>query len=247
MMNDTQGIIRKLTVNFPIFLCLLLLMFPTLYGQSADEFAADFVKQPDEASEQAEFKSKPVHVLYSLILPGAGQWSRGYRNRAKFFMGTEFLLWAGFIGSHLYSNVLQNNYQSYAAIHAGVATSDKDDQYWIDIGSAENIYNFNEQTLRNRDIQSYYPETGSNYWQWDSADNRRYYNSLRVKEHDWERRATFMVGTLILNRVISAIDVVRIISKEKKMHENRMTNLSFNYKTNQVGSGVFEMNLTWKW
>ena len=85
----------------------------------------------DEQLQEQNIKppSGKVNVLYSLILPGAGQWAMGYKTRAKFFMGTEFLLWAGFIGSHAYSNVIQDNYQSYATVHAGVSSHQKNEQF----------------------------------------------------------------------------------------------------------------------
>ncbi|RQW07666.1 MAG: hypothetical protein EH225_01350 [Calditrichaeota bacterium] len=229
------------------FVFIALFSVTLLYSQDVHPFSDKLVKQEKPELQDRELRSKPIHVLYSLILPGAGQWSMGYRNRAKFFMGTEFLLWVGYAGSHLYANIIQDNYQSFAALHAGVTTSGKDDQYWINIGSAENIYNFNEQSLRNRDLQSFYYQTGDNYWQWDNAENRRFYNNLRVKEHNWERRATFLVATFILNRVVSAIDVIRILGKEKKMRENRMSHMYLNYRTNDMGLGVFQLNLTWKW
>ena len=205
--------------------------------------------QPQDEMEKAEKKapSRTKNILYSLILPGAGQWSMGYKGRAKFFMGTEFLLWVGYFGTQSYANVIQRDYHSYSSVHAGVNTAQKDEQYWIDIGSADNIYTFNEQRLRDRNKEALYPEAATYYWQWDSKDSRKYYNNLRVKEHNWERRATFVVGAFVLNRLVSAIDVVRIIRKENKKLDNKMSHLHFNYKTTHTGAGVLNLNLSLNW
>jgi hypothetical protein len=210
-------------------------------------FSADFKVQEEGAAGNDQKKSKKVNILYSLVLPGAGQWNMGYHNRAKFFLGTEFVLWVGYLGFNAYANVIQDNYKAYAAVHGDVNSSGKNDQYWIDIGSADNIYGFNERKLRERADESIYPESTAYYWQWDSRESRRSYNNLRVNEHDWQQRATFVVGAFILNRVVSAIDVIRIILRENKADDNHMSRMFFNYTTNQAGSGIYQFNLAVRW
>lgn len=228
---------------------LVIISLVSLTAAQVPESGSENFFQDEQPQEQhIKTPSGKVNVLYSLILPGAGQWAMGYKTRAKFFMGTEFLLWAGFIGSHAYSNVIQDNYQSYATVHAGVNSHQKNEQFWIDIGSSDNIFSFNEQQLRERNLRGAYNETSQNYWQWDSNDSRSYYNDLRVQEHNWEQRATFVVGAFILNRIISTVDVIRLIRKENKAYEGAMSSLMFKYKTDKkTGAGFLNLNLTVNW
>jgi hypothetical protein len=212
-------------------------------SQLSAGFSADFKGQNEEVIGNNRSGSNKINILYSLVLPGAGQWNMGYHNRAKFFLGTEFLLWVGYAGF----NVIQDNYNAYASVHGDVNGSGKNDQYWIDIGSADNIYGFNERKLRERADESIYPETTVYYWQWDSRESRRSYNNLRVKEHDWQQRATFVVGAFILNRVVSAVDVIRLIRRESRANDHRVSRMYFNYDTNQAGSGIYQLNLTVRW
>ncbi len=189
----------------------IFILFVSAYLLAA---APDFSGKGDHSSSNkievgSSSHSKTKNILFSLVLPGAGQWAMGAKNRAQFFLGTEMILWMGFFGANAYADILQRNYQSYAAVHAGATIQNKDKQYWIDVGSADNIFEFNEQQLRQRDLKAIYPEEDFYYWQWDSREHQRYYNKLRVQEHDWERRATFIVGAFILNRVVSAVDVLR--------------------------------------
>jgi hypothetical protein len=230
-----------------IVLSLLLISSSFCWAQQLSPNSVNIFQQSELDTIQKKSSSKAKSVIYSLILPGAGQWSMGYKGRAKFFMGAEVLLWIGYFGTRSYANVIQDNYQSYAAVHAGSNSVDKAEQYWIDIGSSDNIYAFNEERLRDRNKDALYPANNSYYWQWDSKDSRKYYNNLRVQEHDWERRATFIVGAFILNRVVSAIDVIRIIRKEKKQTENQMSSLNFKYKTTKTGAGIFNLNFTMTW
>jgi hypothetical protein len=227
---------------------LILISFSLLLSQSPAGFSESRLRQAEEKTAvDVSSGSKTKYILYSLILPGAGQWGMGEKNRAKFFLGSELLLWMGYFGSNAYADVIQKNYQSYAAVHAGSSSQDKGEQYWIDIGSAENLYVFNEQQLRNRNLKAVYLESPANYWQWDSGKNQRYYNNLRVQEHDWERRATFIVGAFILNRLVSAVYIIRLIHKEKKQLSGQMSSLSLFYHSNKYNDERLQLNLTISW
>jgi hypothetical protein len=70
---------------------------------------------------------------------------------------------------------------------------------------------------------------------------------MRVQEHNWEQRATFIVGAFVLNRIVSSVDVIRLIRKEKKEIDNQMSSLSFRYKSEKYGSGFFNLNLMVNW
>ena len=234
-------------MRMKIILSVLLISISFSLAQQSAQYPGNIFQQGESDTLKKKSRSRAKSVLYSLIIPGAGQWSMGYKGRAKFFMGAEFLLWVGYFGTNAYANVIQDNYQSYAAVHAGSSSLNKDEQYWIDIGSSDNIYAFNEQRLRDRNKKALYSENAANYWQWETKESRKYYNNLRVQEHDWERRATFIVGAFVLNRVVSAIDVIRIIRKENKKAENQMSRLNFNYKATNTGAGVFNLNFTMKW
>ncbi|OGB63256.1 MAG: hypothetical protein A2Y94_09890 [Caldithrix sp. RBG_13_44_9] len=217
-------------------------------AQSPLNFSPSFVSQAEQKVEShSSGGSKAKYILYSLIIPGAGQWGLGEKNRAKFFFGAEALLWMGYFGTNAYADVIQKNYQAYSAVHAGTSQYDKSEQYWIDIGSADNLYDFNEQQLRNRNLKAVYPESELYYWQWDSKDNQSYYNNLRVQEHDWERRATFIVGAFILNRIVSVIDVIRLIHKENKPSSEQSSSLSLLYHTNRYNEERVQLNLRISW
>ncbi len=229
-------------------LLIFLVIFFLAGVQFAQEFSLNLRQSEDGTGETEDFSpSANKNVLFSLLLPGAGQWNMGYSGRGKFFLGTDFLLWVSFFGSQAYAGVIRDNYQSFAAVHAGTHNPDKNDQYWIDVGSSDNLYSHNTAKLRDRNVKGLYPETDQYYWQWDSDDSRKTYNNLRVREHDWENRATFVIGALILNRVVSAVDVIRIIRKEKRESQNRMSRLFFTYLPHQSGMNSFKLNVTVSW
>jgi len=201
-----------------------------LLAQNSSEIESKNVDRPRHSAKYA---------FLSLILPGAGEWAMGEKKLAKIFLGTEITLLVGYFGSRAYARVLERDFYAFAAVHAFVNTRNKSQQYWIDIGNASNIYQFNEKKRVQRNLKATYPETPEYYWQWDAESNRIKYINLRSKQHSWEKTATFIIGGMILNRVISMIDVIRIVRKGRSKSRSQ-TQLYWQYlpETPFSGEGV---------
>jgi len=201
--------------------------------------------EPLQGASAPERKGKSYYILFSLLLPGTGEWAMGHKTLGKTFLGVDAFLWLTYFGTQQYTTVLQRDLETYAAVHAGVNTAGKDDQYWIDVGSTLSIYEFNEQKLRERDLEAVYPE-GTDYdWVWESENNRIDYVEKRFDRLDWKRYTNWMVGALVLNRIISAVDVFRLIQKEKSAEqEARRSHFHVKYAYNRSEGEVFKLNLT---
>lgn len=214
---------------------------PSLPGAPA--FAQEALPQITDTPRKGGVK----HVFLSLVLPGAGEWALGHKGAAKFFLGTEATLWLGFAASRVYLNVLQNDLEAYAARHAGVIDTDgKADQYWIDVGLAPSIYDFNAEKLLERDLEGTYPEGESFDWTWDSEANRITYAGRRLDRVDWKRNSTLIVGALVLNRLVSAIDVIRLIKKENSEAEQaRKSFLNLRYAADRYQGKVVNLHFSW--
>jgi hypothetical protein len=258
----------KLNRSIVLFLTLLLIFATTRLFSQESQFSREslafsgnkdhsllpfakndsFLKsQPEDELLQgaSERKGKPYYILFSLLLPGTGEWAMGHKTLGKTFLGVDAVLWLTYFGTQQYTNVLQRDLETYAAVHAGVNTSNKNDQYWIDVGSTLSIYEFNEQKLRERDLEAVYPE-GTHYdWVWESENNRRDYVEKRFDRLDWKRYTNWMIGALVLNRIISAVDVFRLIQKEKSAEqEARRSYFHVKYAYNRSEGEVFKLNLT---
>jgi len=126
-----------------IFTILLGMMHASLAG-SGKAFGKQRVSAVERESHSG-LNFKPI--LASLVMPGWGEYQLGHSRWAKGFV-SEVMLWLSYAGIIQYSRVLEKDYQAYAALHAGANPDGKDDQYWIDIGNANNIYQFNERRRR---------------------------------------------------------------------------------------------------
>lgn len=209
--------------------------------------------QDNVVAEESKGSIGSKHILLSLVLPGLGEWVGGEKGRAKIFMGFELGLWISYFGIREYANVLERDYLTFAAVHAGVNTRGKSKQYWIDIGNASNIYDFNERRRRDRNLAATYTETEKYFWQWDSEGNRIEYSDLRDKQDKWKQIGTFVIGGMILNRIVSAIDIVRLVHKNKKTSsgnlenepERRYSYLHWSYHQTRLHGDVVQLNFTW--
>ena len=106
---------------------------------------------------------------------------------------------------------------------------DKEDyMFALDIGSNDNIKDFNDIKERSRSlmmrldsngeiIREYnheiYPEGIKYDWNWDSDSNRQNFNSMRIKSINYEKYIGFVFAGMIINRVVSLIDIMVLDKK----------------------------------
>ena len=158
-------------------------------------------------------KSRGKALMLSLLLPGLGEHYAGAASKAKIFFGTEISLWLGYAGFMTWSDWRHDEMESFAARHAGVNPADKNDTYFANIGNFDTIQQYNEAKLRQRNLNDYYRDLDKWHWQWDSADNRERFDQLRISSDKARNRGTFVLGAILVNHLISAIDAVWSVNR----------------------------------
>ncbi|MCF7805173.1 MAG: hypothetical protein K9N46_12990 [Candidatus Marinimicrobia bacterium] len=166
-----------------------------------------FQQQQPELERMDAPVSKKKAVFASLILPGWGERLLGVENRGAIFSSTETALWLGFIGFTAYGNWREQDFKSYATHKASVNPAGKDGQYWIDIAGYDNIREYNEVQLRDREPDRVYPNTSEYQWNWESFNARYRYDTMRIDSRKSEQYATFVIGAIVFNHLASALDV----------------------------------------
>ena len=169
------------------------------------------------------FGEKPVKhpVLRSMIIPGTGEASIGYKQRGRVFILTESSLWLSAIACFGVSKMKEERYIAFSAEHANVDIHRKDRLFWIDIGNYDSRDEFIEEHLRFRDyyaVERYRVVEGSEndlwYWEWDTSKNRGKFEAMRISSDVWDLAGKFVIGGIFLNHVISAIDVMYLTRLE---------------------------------
>ena len=139
----------------------------------------------------------------SLILPGMGELYADNFGTGKYFLVADGVLWLTYAGFSMSSTWVQNDADVYVTQHAAASLTGKDDQFRVDVGNYLSVYEYNEAKLRARDYARLYDPVQS-YWSWDTDPNRNAYRDLRISSDRLERNASFVVGALVVNRLISA-------------------------------------------
>ena len=159
-------------------------------------------------------KSVGLAIIYSILLPGMGELYAGSYNSGKYFTIAEATLWGTYIGMNTYSGWQKNRYHSYAASNGGVNIAGKNDDYYANIGIWDNIDAYNDDKARSAEFNKMY-NTETEYWKWSGTD-RKTYRAMWTAGEQWHNNLRFVVGGLVLNRVISAINAARIVVTHNK-------------------------------
>jgi hypothetical protein len=196
---------------------------------------------------QQEFQKKKVGlaILYSLLLPGMGELYAGDYSSGKYFTIADALLWGTYLGFYSYGNMRKSDYKSYAATYGGVNNNGKDDAYYTTIGNYQSIQQYNNEKALERNFNEMY-NVDQYYWNWQNDNQRSAYKDMWTSSESAYNNLKFVAGALILNRVVSMINAVRLVSAYNKRQNDELswqvsfgvnnsptlpTSLSFNFQT----------------
>ena len=192
--------IRKLII-FAVGLCICSPCFP----------------QSDKASETIE---SPIgYMAKSMIIPGLGEFYLDKPKNGKFFFVTDAVLWLFLIENLYIRNASELHFKSLAATHAGIDPFTKDDQFFVDIGDYDSIYDFNEDRQRERQTDKLYSLDGHYDWNWDSTSSRKKFRNTRIRRDRAKKIINFTIGGMVLNRLLSMIDAAYLY-RENKAEKN---------------------------
>jgi len=160
-------------------------------------------------------KSVLLGVTLSLILPGAGEWYAGNLSTGKYFMGADGVLWLSYAGISLRGSWIRDDARLFAGRHAGASVEGKEEQFEVDIGNFQSTDEYNQAKLRNREFDLIYDKPGYS-WNWNTEKNRLEYRAERIRSDEYFQNAKFIVGALVINRVISAFSAWRSVNRHNK-------------------------------
>lgn len=173
---------------------------------SGSAFEPELVLEPEPDNQKSPF----LAGVLSFLLPGLGEAYAGRFDAGKYSLGIEVGLVAGLVGTTVYANSLETDYQIYARTHASVSSGDKSDQYWKDISSYQSWEDYNQERMRQRDVSHLYgPE---NAWEWDSDASRQRYRSIRISSDEAFRATYYIIAAMGVNRLFSIINAVRFVN-----------------------------------
>ncbi len=191
-------------------------------------------------------KSGKRAMFLSLLVPGLGEYYLGDHAGAKIFMGAEAMTWASYGGFKKLVDWRREDVDVYTYQHAGINIEGKDEEFLQILKRyprSENQPNlsgsYNEGVRR--DARYYYPYSpaeqevyeqenyliGDDAFIWDTPDNWVQYKVLLHKYRDADKKAFYMTGVAVVNRLVSAIHSVWLTRRMNKGIDNQKVNLDF--------------------
>mgnify|MGYP001587893932 FL=1 len=129
-------------------------------------------------------------------------------------------MWLTYGSFQQYGTWLREDARRFAANHAGAMTDGKDDQFFVNVGNFANTYEYNDKKLRDREKDVVYETNGSYYWKWDADESRAHFKGIRISSEKVFNNSRFVIGALLINRVISAVNAARIVRQHNKNIED---------------------------
>lgn len=191
---------------------------------------AQYVVRVDSSLTRNLDKNLGLALLYSTALPGMGELYLGEKDRIKPHVWTEILGWGAVAVSWFAGESYLRSAQGYVEQHAGVVGPPKDPVF-LDLmaryrsragvhgqnSSADLIEDYNLALIRSgRDVDEEYPFDPAHTWDWGSSenpDNTQHmdeYSNILTNYRIAKISFQVAVGVVVLNRLVSMLDVVRI-------------------------------------
>lgn len=191
-----------------------------------------------------EKKSPGLAILYSMLLPGMGEYYAGNYSTGKYFTIADGVFWGVFAGITIYGNNKENDYRAFAQSFGGVKINEKDSEYFANIGVYENIEDYNKQRELNRKFDEVY-NVNTHFWGWEN-NRRKEYRNLWTSSENAKNNVRFAVGALILNRIVSSIFAVRSVSAYNKRESSVLSwNMNFGITRHQYLPTSLVMNINY--
>ncbi|HCA80133.1 MAG TPA: hypothetical protein DEP53_10405 [Bacteroidetes bacterium] len=168
--------------------------------------------------QEREYSEKSVllGIAYSLILPGLGDFYANKGETGKYYLGADVALWLTYGGFQAYGHWVKNDARTFAVEKADADFSGKGAQFEVDLGNFNDTDAYNQAKLRNRQYELLY-DVASNYsWKWTLEEDRLRFKNERIRGDEVIRNSQFVVGALVINRIVAAISAARSVSEHNR-------------------------------
>lgn len=153
-------------------------------------------------------------IARNLVLPGWGFVHLGRTDLARSALVREASLIIGYTVLASAANWYQESLRSYGAEHAGAQFKERPGIYYFRMARYASMDAFNQEMLRQRNLDDVYPLGLGWEWKWDDARKMTTFEQLRVNALNSAKGARFVIGGLIVNRVAAAVQVLFVTRRE---------------------------------
>ncbi len=176
-------------------------------------------------------RSAKKAMLFSALLPGAGEIYVQDYTKGSIFLSVEAAIIFSYFRLQKERTWAIDSYKEFAFVKADVA-KDNEDWYYQLIQDWESSERYNQSIYR--DARNYYliykndpqgyqdylekyliPE--ENQWDWETNTNWQKFRSMRHDKQNFEIYQNFAIAAMILNRLVSVVDVTTNMKHHKRL------------------------------
>lgn len=175
-----------------------------------DEVTTDSVNLfSPSTSSQTKAKSNSIALFSTIVLPGMGHNYLDIKPRASLaYFSFDLLAVCGAIFTEVYSRDLDRSSKAYACLNATISNvNSAPELYWAALGQYMDYNGFERDFRASRDPENEIWHAENLQWQWSSEESQKEYNEIRKSSRRFHILSSFCIGALILNRVVSFIDL----------------------------------------
>ena len=179
------------------------------------------------------------NLMRSLILPGWGELKMEETKRSRVLMTADLSIFVTYLLGKNFNASYIDQYKAYGSLYADADMTGKDYSYIVNMSNYNSMDEYNQDMSNRKNYDDMYEDSNYN-WEWDSKRKRLNFNDMRESSIVSEKFAEFAVAGLIINRVISAIDILYLTNKNSNVklnafvlpekNEGMSLNLSFSLK-----------------
>lgn len=212
-----------------------------LEGVKQETMQSAYIQQelPGRQTAVSGRKSGGLAILYSLLLPGMGELYAGSYESGKYFTIAEGALWGVYAGFKIYGNWQRDNYKSFALTHGNINPAIDDADLYADMGDYVSVDAYNTSKALQAEFNEMY-DAKVRYWSWADNQQRKEYRNMWVSSEQAFNNVRFAVAGMVVNRIISAINAARMVSKYNKglTGEDKSMKMSFISGSNTGMNGM---------
>jgi len=167
-------------------------------------------------------------ILYSLALPGWGDYYAGRHERARYFFIAEAAAWGSFAVFRIQAHRDEDAYKNFAVQFAGVTRTDHSDDFYVELREWNSSDEY-EAFVKTAGRAELYPDVGAialdqyylenrvsdfEPWMWESVGRRLEYAELRSASKSAYRRSHFSLAAAGVNRIVAAIFAYQAVKSQ---------------------------------
>ena len=158
-------------------------------------------------------RSVAAAMLMSLAVPGSGHYYVDKNKSAYVYLAFD----AAFVfGAVLFNNIAngrETEARSFAHMAAGIESAPSGEAYWRHVGAYMDAAQYNEAIELSRGSDDGLYTDPKAWWRWADESQQEEYNGIRQKARDLRVASSFFIGALVLNRLVSVVDL-RVFRKK---------------------------------